>query len=137
MTRTPIEAGAEVDEVGPEEWTALMFAARDGHDLVARLLLEKGADPNVTAVDPSAGPGWTALLYASQNGYADVRAYSLVISFIINLLHECYRRFRRYKSRAGRPHLTRGKRSCESHHSRRTYESDGRCTEWARAGMHN
>ena len=57
------------------------------HEQVTHLLLEKGADPNVTAVDPKAGPGWTALLYASQNGHADVRAYSFDDS-IHHMLHD-------------------------------------------------
>ena len=48
--------------------TALMFAAREGHEAVARLLLERGAEPQATdkkgktAADLAAAKGQTALV---------------------------------------------------------------------------
>ena len=29
-------------------WTSLMYASRNGHDLIVDMLLEKGADPHAT-----------------------------------------------------------------------------------------
>ena len=44
-------------------WTALMWAASNGHDTVIPLLLE--ADAQIDAQDDD---GWTPLIYASYNG---------------------------------------------------------------------
>jgi ankyrin repeat protein len=45
-------------------WTALMFAAQNGHEQVALVLLEAKADPNKAESD-----GVTALMLAAQNGH--------------------------------------------------------------------
>ena len=49
------------------------------HEQVARHLLEAGAK-----VDAQNNKGWTAIMYCAQNDHADVRAYPLVIAFIIH-----------------------------------------------------
>ena len=44
-----------------------MFAAQNGHQQVARALLEAGADVNATEEDD-----YTALMFACQNGHLEV-----------------------------------------------------------------
>ena len=44
-----------------------MWAAQDGHEQVARVLLEAGA-----VVDTPGPQGWTALMFASSNGHDQV-----------------------------------------------------------------
>ena len=44
-----------------------MWAAQDGHEQVARVLLEAGA-----VVDTPGPQGWTALMFASSNGHEQV-----------------------------------------------------------------
>jgi ankyrin repeat protein len=51
----------------PEQFTALMFAAAEGHVKVVRLLLEHGADPSLKDAD-----GDTAESFATQKGHPDV-----------------------------------------------------------------
>ena len=68
--RRLLQRGADVNErEGPlDQWTALMYAARDGHLDAARLLLEKGA-----GVDQKAeNDGLTALHVAAYNGQVEV-----------------------------------------------------------------
>ena len=57
-----VDLEARLNGVG---WTALMFAAADGHDEVVRLLLGAGAD-----VDGQSENGLTALILAAVNGHA-------------------------------------------------------------------
>lgn len=57
-----LDAGARANESAPEGSTVLMVAAHSGHGAVAALLLERGADPNVT------GAGYTALHAAVMRG---------------------------------------------------------------------
>ena len=45
-------------------WTALMFAAENGHEQVALVLLEAGA-----VVDTQLPSGHTALMFAALNGH--------------------------------------------------------------------
>ena len=52
-----------------DDYTALMFACQNGHDLCARALLEAKA-----AVDATDEAGWTALMYAAQNGHEQARS---------------------------------------------------------------
>nr|WP_253308677.1 ankyrin repeat domain-containing protein [Rickettsia endosymbiont of Ceutorhynchus assimilis] len=54
-----------VDDLNPNNWTALHFAARSGHDNIVKLLLDHGANVNVITPDD----GWTALHFAARNGY--------------------------------------------------------------------
>ncbi len=63
-----LEKDADVNTVDQMEgWTALMFAAAEGHAQVVRTLLSHGADATVQDVD-----GDTARSFAVQNGYAEV-----------------------------------------------------------------
>ena len=57
-----LDAGASARDIAPEGSTALMVAAHSGNGAVAALLLERGADPNVTAA------GYTALHAAVMRG---------------------------------------------------------------------
>ena len=47
VARALLEGGAELDPVDKHGRTPLNHAAFDGHKKVAKLLLEKGADPNL------------------------------------------------------------------------------------------
>jgi ankyrin repeat protein len=53
-TRILLAAGADANDLLPNDASALIVAAHSGHGKVAALLLEKGADPNNTAVGYSA-----------------------------------------------------------------------------------
>ena len=59
-----------LDERGPRDSTALMFAAGGGHIEVVQLLVQHGADPFLV----EAG-GWTALDHALADGEIEVIAY--------------------------------------------------------------
>lgn len=64
-----LERGTDVNVVSVnfDDTTALCMAAQNGHADIARLLLEKGADPNKAKTS-----GITALMCASDHGYNDV-----------------------------------------------------------------
>ncbi|MBQ4401572.1 MAG: ankyrin repeat domain-containing protein, partial [Synergistaceae bacterium] len=59
-----IMSGANVNAKGDNDWTALMWAAWDGHTDVVELLLKHGADVNAWDV-----LFWTALMRAAYNGH--------------------------------------------------------------------
>src|SRR5262249_25795870 len=67
-----LEAGAAINGRDGKGQTALMLAARRGHQDAVDLLLQRGADPDVAAKY-----GLTALMLAIVNGHAAV-ARSLV-----------------------------------------------------------
>ncbi|MDA2933393.1 ankyrin repeat domain-containing protein [Acidobacteria bacterium AH-259-D05] len=61
-----IDAGAEVDRSnskGGETWTPLIYAAKGGHKVTVKVLLDAGADVN------SERGGMTALKMATSQGY--------------------------------------------------------------------
>jgi hypothetical protein len=59
-----IEAGADVNAVATDKaWTPLMSAAEHGRAVIARVLLEHGADPEIQSAD-----GITAMYIAAGNG---------------------------------------------------------------------
>lgn len=58
---TLVAAGAKLD---PGGWTPLIYAAFEGHEEIARFLLEQGADKD--AIAPN---GMTALMAAARNGH--------------------------------------------------------------------
>ena len=67
--------GGFFDRQRPQDWgglTPLIFAAREGDEASARLLIEAGAD-----LDQQSEFGWTALLAATQNRYYRLGAYLL------------------------------------------------------------
>jgi hypothetical protein len=61
------EKGADVEAEDSGGRTALLWASRNGHEAVVRLLLEQGAD-----VEAKDSGGQTALLWASRNGHEAV-----------------------------------------------------------------
>jgi ankyrin repeat protein len=61
--RALLEGHALVNDISPEYGSALVIAAASGHEAVAKLLLENGADPNVAD-----GWGLTALHYSLRDG---------------------------------------------------------------------
>ena len=63
--RVMIESGAIVDQIGPQQFTALMFTALNGHKQCARLLIDAGAQKNAKSVR-----GETALDIARRKGHA-------------------------------------------------------------------
>ena len=63
-----LELGTDAKAADNDGWTALMFAARGGHEAVAKLLLEHGADVNAAANSD----GWTALMVATRLGHEAV-----------------------------------------------------------------
>lgn len=64
VIRRLIEGGGEVNQSG---WSALLYAAMEGHLDTVKLLLEKGANP-----DSRAPSQLTPLMIASRNGHIDV-----------------------------------------------------------------
>ena len=50
-------------------WTALMLAAQNGHEQVARVLLEAGA---VVGAQENDDAGLTALMHAAENGHEQI-----------------------------------------------------------------
>jgi len=67
--RGALARGASVDATDDFWRTPLMLAARNGHEPIVRLLLERGADPALRARRPFAHdtkPAWTALAMARR-----------------------------------------------------------------------
>lgn len=64
--RSLMEKGANID-YRHNSWTALLFAAQNGHKEVVKVLLAKGAKIDVQAKD-----GVTALIQACQDGHAEI-----------------------------------------------------------------
>lgn len=66
-----IEAdGVDVNECGPRNSTALMFAAGSGHLEVVKVLVEHGA-----RLDMREEGGWTPLMHAQADGCQDVEEF--------------------------------------------------------------
>lgn len=63
-----LDAGADPNERDQHGATALMNAAAGGHTSAARLLMERGADPNIA----TRRDGATALMMAAYRGHADM-----------------------------------------------------------------
>jgi len=62
-----VEHGATIDYADSDGWTALIWAASNGHEAVMKLLVEHSAP-----VDSKDNYGRTALLHAAQNGHEAV-----------------------------------------------------------------
>ena len=71
MIKALLDAGADPNAAGPDGQTPLMMVARTANVAAAKLLLDKGANPNVK----EAQRGQTALMWAaaSQPGPHDAR----------------------------------------------------------------
>ena len=67
--RAPIEAKADLEAQQNEGWTALMYSAQNGHEQVARALLEAGAD---RSKEVTGYAGWTALKLAERAGHTAI-----------------------------------------------------------------
>ena len=66
-----MEAGTDVNYQNDYNWTALMFAAFNGHTAIVQLLLDAGA--NVDLQDNhSSTRGETALMKAEIKGHTDI-----------------------------------------------------------------
>ncbi len=77
-----IDAGADVN-VKQDGWTALTIAAEWGYADVARLLLDRGADPNERRA-----VGWFPLLGAAWQNHAEVARLLLDHGANVNLISE-------------------------------------------------
>ena len=62
-----LDKGADLSNTAEQGWTALHWAAQEGHEPVTRLLLDREAD--VSATDEQ---GWTALHWAADRGHKPV-----------------------------------------------------------------
>jgi len=62
-----VNEGAQVDVVDCDGWTPLHFAAKQGHGVVAEMLLDTGAK-----VDAAGKDGWQPLHLAAYNDNMDV-----------------------------------------------------------------
>ncbi len=62
-----IQKGADVDSVAPNQFTALMFAAKHGHLETVKLLLKADADTDIQTPN-----GDTALKLAKEAGHGQV-----------------------------------------------------------------
>ncbi|MGH8620069.1 MAG: ankyrin repeat domain-containing protein [Burkholderiales bacterium] len=62
-----LKAGMDVDVRDEREWTPLMVAAFNGNEVVAKLLIQHGANPN--ALDRA---GYAPLHWAALNGFEEV-----------------------------------------------------------------
>ena len=60
-------AGADPNAANVLGRTALMFASSYGQDTIVKLLLDRGAKPNIVPNDHSS---WTALMAAAARGHA-------------------------------------------------------------------
>jgi uncharacterized protein len=72
VVRWLLDKGAAINERGNTGWTALWFACRDGRPPVAKLLLERGADPTIATQR-----GSTPLIAASTGGHLEVVRFLL------------------------------------------------------------
>lgn len=65
-----LSEGVDVDELGPRDSTALMFAAGGGHFEIVRAIIEAGADFELREEG-----GWDALMHAEADGYDEIAEY--------------------------------------------------------------
>lgn len=70
-----ISIGAEVNAVGYADHTVLMAAVNQGYPDIVKILLDKGADPNL----PSPRTGETPLHTAALRGYAEGSTKSMAL----------------------------------------------------------
>ena len=73
-----LDQGLEVDHADTQGMTLLFVASHYGHDDCVRLLLERGADPNLVNSHGN-GPLWEATREASQNDNPKRQTYNVDI----------------------------------------------------------
>jgi ankyrin repeat protein len=66
-----LDDGADINHADDKSCTALIYAARNGHESIVRLLLERGASVDQAEEDAERN-GWTALVHAAQNGFESI-----------------------------------------------------------------
>ena len=64
--RALLEEGASVNATDVAAWTPLMVAAAAGHAITTHILVDAGADVNVSA------QGQTALMLATENSHVNI-----------------------------------------------------------------
>lgn len=82
--------GADVNLVSPWDYekangeTALYAAAQRGRAWIVRVLLSKGANPDVQMAPESASPGWTPLMIAAAERHSEPVAILLAAGADVN-----------------------------------------------------
>ena len=76
-----------------------MMASQNGHTGIVKLLLEKGANPNLQAYD-----GYSPLMLSSQNGYSEIVKLLLEKSASVDLQDTTQQNNRPYSSLYGGIH---------------------------------
>ena len=85
-----IAQGADVNRASPWDYekakgeTALYAAAQRGRAWIVRVLLFKGANPDVQGAPESASPGWTPLMIAAAERHAETVAVLLAAGAGVN-----------------------------------------------------
>lgn len=79
-----LDGGFDIGATDEDDTTALQIAAANGHELIVKSLLVRGA-----AVDQANLAGWTPLLHAARNGHAAVAALLIQNHADINV-RTCY-----------------------------------------------
>jgi len=77
LVRCLLDLGVAVDEKDQSGMTPLFVACLNGHEAIVRLLLERGADPNVGSEDDGQAPLHIAC--ANMRQLVDLRAYGAVV----------------------------------------------------------
>ena len=82
VARVMIEAKANINHSANDGRTALMQAAKNGHEGCAQELLKANADPN-----KAANNGFTALMLSCQNGHLEVSCPTQTATLALALAH--------------------------------------------------
>lgn len=70
--KAAIALGMDVNAIGANGQTALMYAAQGGHQLVVQALLQAGANPQILSHPGGSEPGMTALRFAEISGHPSI-----------------------------------------------------------------
>lgn len=72
FVREFIARGADVQAEDLDNWTSLLFAAKNGHYEIVQILVDHGAD-----IEHRDMGGWTALMWGAYRGHSDIVAFLL------------------------------------------------------------